>query len=134
MTRTGYTIADVGGALSWASLRHFVENLDGDSRFFRETHPEEAEYLAWSEPQRVPWVLADIVDELRIIQYMFEAAHSKKGHKPKRPKPYRRPGVSDAALGEKRIGKEPIPATSFDGWWKAQGEAARRRKKQPPEE
>ena len=133
MTRTGYTIADIGGALPWASLHNFIDGLDGDSRLLRALNPTEAEKLEWSDPHRVPWVLADIVDELRIIQYLFKSAHSKKGHRPKKPKPYRRPGVSDQAMGEKRIGKDPIPAADFKDWWMAQGEAARRRNKQPTE-
>ena len=121
MTRTGYTIADVGGALSWASLRNFVDNLGADSRLFRDMHPDRAKYVEWGEGNRAAWVLADIVDELRVIQYLFKLAHAKRGHRPKKPRPYPRPGVSDDLLGEKRIGRDPIPASKFDDWWQRQG-------------
>lgn len=118
MTRTCYTIWDVGGALDWASLRFFVYGLlrDQSSMIWRELCDEDGDYLPWIDGSKTAPILADIFDLLSWFQHTYVQANSKK--KVKKPKPYPRPWVKES--GGKRIGKDAIPASDFQAWWDAQ--------------
>lgn len=43
----------------------------------------------------VEYLLAEIYDVLNVSRWQFAAANSRKGRKPKRPRPFPRPGVVD---------------------------------------
>lgn len=128
MCRAHMTLADLGGALSWRALLHFVRHLPRDSALSRESEPP-GEEAAWADGSLVAPLLADAIDAINWFNWSFIAANSRKGHKPKRPRPVRRPWLTDEQLGVRRLGKGGIPASEFDEWWEARIRAARRREK-----
>ena len=68
MTRTAYTLEDVGGRLRMRSLSHFLQYLPPDSATMRELNPEDAEKVAWSMGRVDSQILAAIVDEVRALR------------------------------------------------------------------
>ena len=121
VTRTRHTLADVGGALPWGALRHFVAYLGHDSALWRETHPEEAKTLPWEDGSMVAPLLADVFDVTALVAWTT-ANKGAKHPKPK-PKPYPRPWVARA--NERHYGSKPIPISEFDSWWDRKREEAR---------
>lgn len=122
MTRTAYTLADVGGALPWPALRHFVLYLGSDSALWRETHPDEAKLSAWEDGSMVAPMMADLFDVTALVAWAT-ANRGAKHAKPK-PKPYPRPWA--ARTNERHYGSKPIPISEFDSWWESKREEARR--------
>lgn len=125
MTRTTYTLDDLGGRLRWRSLAHFLRYLPEDSAYVRALRPQDAEALLWTEGKVTALVVADLINELRGFLYAYVKAHSKQGTFVQSPKPYKTPWTSDEELGVRRIGKGAIPVTEFDAWWAAQDKATR---------
>ena len=117
MTRTRFTLDDLGGTLSWASLLHFVSNLDEHSAYVKKKDGHEV--AAWSTRVKTNAILADIYDEIAMLNYFFLAANTPKNSpKPKLPKPYPRPGVDESSSsGTRKFGSKPIPVSQFDDWW-----------------
>lgn len=115
MTRTRYTLDDLGGALSERALLHFIERLPQDSATWAETHDNGAEMAAWASSQQVPMLLAAISDQLGTMIWRFEQAHSKNPRAVKRPEPIPRPGVRAEA---RRYGSGPVAVKDFDRWWR----------------
>lgn len=107
LTKTGYTLADVGGALSNSALLSFATHLQGDSATAREIDPD----AQWT---LVPMLLARISDDLQQFVWLYSCVHAGKGRKPTQPKPIPRPGVDD---GTRHIGKGAIPVSEFDEWY-----------------
>ena len=95
LTRTGYTVNDVGGALSWGALSSFIANLGTDSALARDL----GKSTGWETTLQSNIILADIYDVLAAI--LFAVTHQKK-----KPKPYPRPGKDK---DKKRIGKGAMP-------------------------
>ena len=91
----------------WRALSIFTRWLPPSSALYRSVNNE-----AWRFEQSVPYIMADLIDELRVLRYEFEAVHSK-GAKP--PKPYPRPGMKDP--NQRIIGSDPIPVKDFEEWW-----------------
>ena len=102
LTLTGYTLDDVGDRLPWTSLYSFILHLPPASAYIRETHPDEA---AWLAGYRTAGILAD-------LWALTAACHTLKGRTP--PK-YPRPGVKNE--NEQHFGADPIPISQFDDWW-----------------
>ncbi len=48
----------------------------------------------WSKTEML---LAALIDEVRILRFVYVSAHAEKGHKPPLPAPYPRPGVAKKA-------------------------------------
>lgn len=111
LTKTRYSLEDVGGALSWGAFRSFIQHLPEDSAYRRET----VEGLEWYDGRMVAPVLADIWDALETLAYMYATRNTKKGKHVPRPKPYPRPWVEDRS--RRRIGKGAIPVSEFESWW-----------------
>lgn len=112
MTRAGATLADVPSRIPWTALRSFAAHLDAGSALVKETNPDIA---GWQGAERVPLMLADIYDALNALRWVVECANTpKKRRRPKRPKPYPRPGAKD---GARKVGSAPIPLRDFDAWW-----------------
>lgn len=107
MTRTRFTLADVGGALSNGALLAFCRHLPGESATMREIDPD-------AEWTLVPQLLAGISDGLQQMIWLYSCAHSRKGARPRQPEPIPRPGVKSR---QKRIGKSAIPISQFDDWY-----------------
>lgn len=114
MTRAGATLDAVPALVPWTALRSFVAHLDSSSALVKETSPDRAD---WQGTARVPMILADIYDLLNVFRWQFETANTpKKKKKPRKPKPYQRPGVEPDEKGT-RVGRDPIPIRDFDEWW-----------------
>lgn len=111
LTKTRYTIEDVGGALSWGAFLSFIDHLPPDSALARET----VEGAAWYDGRLVAPLLADIWDALETLSYMYATRNTKKGKHIPRPKPYPRPWVEDKT--HRRIGKGALPVHEFESWW-----------------
>lgn len=112
LTKTNYQLRDVGGALPWGALLHFVQFLPRDSALSRELVPvTDAE--RWTRGDATASLLADIYD----LMALFRAEQAVKGtdHKPRRQRPYPRPGAKPK--GVRHVGKDPIPVSKFESWW-----------------
>lgn len=108
MTRTNYLLDDAGGTLSWSALNSFVSNLKGDSALARDL----GKATGWEDLVRTNIILADIYDLLQVINADLVAL----GHsKPKKIKPYPRPGRED---NTKRIGKGALPKKELREWFR----------------
>lgn len=112
LTKTNYQLRDVGGALSWGALLHFVQFLPRDSALRQDAAPT-TDAERWTRGDATATILADLFD--LVAQLRAEVAVKGSDHKPKRPRPYPRPGVTPKDT--KHIGKDPIPVREFDGWW-----------------
>lgn len=118
MTRTPYKLADVGGALSWAELWHFVQWLPPDAAVSRARAPETA---AWASGHVVAAVLADLIDAVNMSRWEFAVANTPKGKsRPPEPKRYPRPWATDD--GAERMGHDPVPIADFAAWWDSKNE------------
>lgn len=109
MTRTRYTLNDLGAALSEGAALSFVRYLPPDSALKREIAPDVA---PWLTTEKTAALLAGIYDQLSWLQYTVSKAY---GGKPKKPKPLPRPGAEDKST--RHIGKDPILVEEFDTWF-----------------
>ena len=113
MARAGMTLDDIPSRLPWRALINFCAHLDAGSALCKELSPETAD---WQGTGRVPMLLADVLDSINMLRYEFALANRpRRGARPKKPKPYPRPGVK--ADEGTNIGRDPIPAKDFDAWW-----------------
>lgn len=110
LTLTSYSISDIGDALPWSRFLSFIRHLPMGSALMRELEPEQA---LWSDGTRLADVLADIFDLLNGFKGTYINAHSKK--RARSIEPYPRPWLKKKT---KHFGKDPIPISEFDTWWK----------------
>ena len=122
LTMTHYQLRDVGGALSWGALLHFVQKLPRTSALSRELVPT-TEEERWADGSNVSALLADIFDLLNAFRN--EAAVKGTKHSAKRSKPYPRPWLKPRT---RHIGKGAIPISKFEEWWASKGAERRRGK------
>lgn len=99
LTRTNYTLDDVGGRLSWSALSSFVRNLGTDSALARDL----GKSTDWETLITTNSILADIYDVLQAINTNIVALG---GGKKKKIKPYPRPGKDN---DKKRKFGTPMP-------------------------
>lgn len=85
LTRTNYTLDDVGGRLSWSALSSFVRNLGTDSALARDL----GKSTGWETLIATNSILADIYDVLQAINTNIVSLG---GGKKKKIRPYPRPG------------------------------------------
>ncbi len=85
--KRGYTLNDIGGALTWDALDAFISKTEPGSALSYELDPERAQ---WGTIDGTNLILADIYDLLAAINYNVTTllAHKKQ----KKPTPYKRPG------------------------------------------
>lgn len=102
LTKTHYTIDDVGSSLKWGSLQSFIMNLDTNSALMRSMSPEVTE---WDTRLKTNAILADIFDLLSAINTNLIAIGS--GKRQKQPKPYPRP-FNKQPDNVRKIGKEAV--------------------------
>ena len=113
MTRAGMTLRDwESGRLDSRSLIHFIRWLGPDSAYFRATHEDEAETIAWVDGSAVCALLAELIDAVRSSASTL--AYKGTGKRAPRIEPYERPWKRK---GAKRYGNKPIPIKSFDEWY-----------------
>ena len=110
LTKTSYTLDDVGGALSWSALNSFVRNLDSSSALARDLGVQ----TGWENTLTTNQILADIYDLLQVIAIMVS-------RKKKQIKPYPRPGAKET----RKFGKGALPVNDLHQWIKErQGKGA----------
>lgn len=112
MTRAGLTLRHwEDGRLDGRSLLRFVKQLGPDSAFYKASHPEDGETIAWIDGTATCALIADLIDAVRVET----AALLYKGTR-KRPKvdPYERPWTRKRT---RRYGRAPVPVRSFKQWY-----------------
>jgi len=110
LTKTRYSLDDLGGELSWFALSSFIQNLDTDSALARELKKS----TGWESTLQTNVILADIFDLLSAINYNLCGINGKQH---KKPKPYPRPfGKGDD--NTRKIGKDPLPFDQLKEWIK----------------
>ena len=107
MTRTHYTIDDIGGALSWRSLYSFIKFLGTDSALARDLDKS----TGWETTIKTNAILADIYDLLQVINANLVKVG---GGKTKKLNPYPRPGRDEDK--KRKIGKDAVPVTDLREW------------------
>ncbi len=110
MTRTIYTLSDVGRSLSWGALASFIKYLGEDSATAREINKEVA---GWESTLKTNTLLADIYDLLQVVNANI-VAHATNGKHKQRVKPYPRPGAEDKDT--RRIGHGALPVDDLREW------------------
>ena len=108
MVKTGYSLEDIGRALSWSALGAFLRHIDINSETAMEIEPELA---SWAGTAKTNALLADIFDILAMINANLCAMGS--GKKAKKPKGYPRPGDKD----KQKIGKNALPPDQLKAWF-----------------
>lgn len=112
LTKTKYTLDDVGGALSWSTLYSFIKGLGADSAFASEI----GDRRGWESTTKTNSILADIYD---LLQLLHEDLVGLSGGKPKKVKPYPRPkSWTDKDKNEQKIGKDALPTEDLHKWIK----------------
>lgn len=114
LTMTQYTIRDVGGALPWGALLHFVQFLPRSSALSREMVPT-TDTERWADGSATAALLADLYDLLNQMNENLVASGSRR--RASHVKPYPRPWTK--GTGERRIGRDAIPVSDFEAWWAA---------------
>lgn len=109
LTKTNYTLDDVGGSLSWGAFRSFVRFLDTDSALARDLHKS----TGWEKPLTTNIILADLYDLLQVIHEDLRALG---GHKPRKVKPYPRPGRNEDK--KRKLGHDAVPIEELREWIK----------------
>ncbi len=109
MTRTHYTLQDVGGALPWSSLASFIKYLGGDSALAKDLDKS----TGWDETIRTNAILADIYDLLQVINANL-VQFATQGKKKPKTKPYPRPGRDND--NTHKIGRDALPVDELHEW------------------
>ena len=109
LTRTHYQIDDLGGALSWSSLRSFIKYLGGDSALAQDL----GKATGWETTTKTNAILADIYDLLQVINANLVNMASS-GKKKVKVKPYPRPGRDED--NTRKIGKGALPVDELHAW------------------
>lgn len=117
MTRTAYTLDDVGGRLSWSALSSFVRHLDTGSELAKDL----GKSTGWESTVKTNALLADIYDLLQAINANICNLRDRKRRKIK---PYPRPGKEKDT---KKIGKGAMPFNALAEWFEEKRNAKRRK-------
>ena len=119
LTKTRFTLDDLGGELSWFALSSFIQNLDSDSALARDLNKSSG----WERTLQTNVILADIYDLLQAINLNLCAIGGSKQHK--KVKPYPRPfGKGDDT--KRKIGKDPLPFNQLKEWIKGKQDNGKR--------
>lgn len=117
LTRTHLTLNDVPHVLDWWQLGAFLRYLPADSATKCVSSPDTA---GWEGSRRLPMMLADLYDIISVLDYHVLRGF---GAKPRKPKPYPRPGAKSQAKG---YGRDAIKISEFDEWWEGDEQDKRR--------
>ena len=113
MTRTRFTLNDLGHELSWNSLYSFVVGLPDDSRLARAISPVDPVLDAWLSGRLTPFLIADLIDTTGV--YMAGVLNALGGKGRVKHKPYKRP-IPDEK-NSTRYGSDAIPISEIENWW-----------------
>ena len=108
MTRTRFTLDDLGGELPEQALVAFAKHLPPESDTMATLAPDKC---GWS---RTDMLLARICEGIETLLWVTASKGVRKSKQPPKPKRIQRPGVEP---DEKRIGRDPIPISDFDSWY-----------------
>lgn len=111
ITRTRYTVNDIGGPLSWGSLYSFLKGLGPDSATAREL----GKSTGWENTLKTNALLADIFDMLQIINANL-VNYASGGKKKTKIKPYPRPGKDNDKT--RKFGKGALPLNELRDWFR----------------
>ena len=106
LTKTKYSLDDVGGALSWSTLYSFIKGLDADSAYACEL----GNRRGWESTSKTNIILADIYDLLQVIVVQLGGNKNKY-------KPYPRPWETEDK-NEQKFGKDALPPDDLHKWIK----------------
>lgn len=116
MTRTRFTLDDLGGELPTRALLAFVMHLPPDSALSSEVRGDTAQERQWQEPSLLPMLVADLADAAHAIAWEVAQANSSHDLRGVMPEPIERPGVTPRRE-TRRWGADAIPVSDFDSWW-----------------
>lgn len=109
LTKTRYTLDDVGGELSWFALSSFIQNLGTDSALARDL----GKSTGWEYTLQTNIILADIYD---LVQALYVSLSG--GKRTKKIKPYPRPKSKKGKEDDKKkIGKGALPPDQLHEWF-----------------
>ena len=111
LTLTHYQLKDVGGALPWGALLHFVMHLPRTSALSRELVPR-TDLERWADGEMTATIMADIFDAIAQGFASITAAIARRSAK--RIKPYPRPWLKPKVT---HVGSGAIPVSDFERWW-----------------
>lgn len=112
-------MSDLGGSLDWATLFFFVQHLDHTSALYRASHPDKLEQCLWLSGEVNAYLFAELIDAVNVLTWNLQCANTPRGKsRPRKPKPYPRPGVK-MDKGVRKFGRDPIPVSQFDEWWES---------------
>lgn len=107
MTRTRYTLDDLGGELSERALLSFLRRLPAESETVAELAPDGG----WS---RSDMLLARLCEGIEMLLWVTANKGSKRSRQSQMPERIERPGVK---RDKRHIGREPIPISDFNDWY-----------------
>lgn len=119
ITRTAYTLDDVGGRLSWSALSSFIKNLDTGSALARDLDKT----TGWENTLQANIILADIYDLLQVTNSLLVAIATQ-GKKRKKITPYPRPGKD---RNTRKLGKGAMPLNALSKWMEEMRNGKRRK-------
>lgn len=114
MTRTHFTLDDLGYSLSPRALLNFLRYLPPQAESVKAQSDKAHEIGEWSDVKLTPQLLASLVDVANMICWEIAQVNSKRNLRTKMPEPIHRPGIKDR---RKRFGSEPIKVKDFAKWW-----------------
>ena len=119
ITRTAYTLDDVGGRLSWSALSSFIKNLDTGSALAKDLDKT----TGWENTLQANIILADIYDLLQVTNSLL-ITMATQGKKKKRITPYPRPGKD---RNTRKLGKGAMPLNALSKWMEEMRNGKRRK-------
>ena len=119
ITRTAYTLDDVGGRLSWSALSSFIKNLDTGSALAKDLDKT----TGWENTLQANIILADIYDLLQVTNSLL-ITMATQGKKRKRITPYPRPGKD---RNTRKLGKGAMPLNALSKWMEEMRNGKRRK-------
>lgn len=109
LIETGHELCDIGSTLSWGALKSYLSNVKLGSSLAGELNPE---WTEWSTTAKTNMILADIYDQLQIVNANLRVLIT---HKPTRKlEPYKRPG--DDKKETRRFGRGSLPVSKMREW------------------
>lgn len=116
MTRTRFTLDDLGGELSTRTLLAFVTNLPPDSALLQELRGDGRDEVLWQGHSMEAMLMAEMADTLHVIAWETAQANSKHDLRSSYPEQIERPGVVPRNRS-RHFGSEPVKVSEFDEWW-----------------